>query len=288
MTEELTSTIVHEIIQKRPVAAHKGNFGRVLVIAGNPQFGGAGIMAATAAINAGAGLVTLATDPINFTALHSRTPEAMVIDWHDDAQLALAIEQADVILIGPGLGTDELAVHLVKKTFTTIKTAQKLVVDGSALKVMAENNLVFPLNIFSVATPHQGEWEVLSGIKLSYQDNLSLNNVQRSILNINVLVLKQHHTLIMSELGEFHLGIGGPYMAVGGMGDTLAGIIAAFIAQFPNAIKATEAAVYVHSAIADQMAQHSYIVKPSIIADFLPNYMARIKNNLVEPENPTN
>lgn len=280
MTEELTATIVHEIIQKRPNNSHKGNFGRVLIIAGNQQFGGAGLMATAATVNAGAGLVTLATDPVNLTALHVRTPEAMFIDWHDDAELSSAIEKSDVILIGPGLGTDEFAIRLVKKTFALAKGNQRLVVDGSALTVMAQNNLVFPLNVFSVATPHQGEWELLSGIKLAYQDNMSLNNVQRSILNANTLVLKQHHTIVMSDHREFQLKLGGPYMAVGGMGDTLAGIIAAFLAQFTNATKATEAAVYVHSAIAEQMAHHSYVVKPTIIADFLPNYMVQIKSNL--------
>ena len=280
--QELTSTIVHEVIQKRPANSHKGTFGRVLVIAGNAQYGGAGIMAATAAVNAGAGLVTLASDPVNRSALHARTPEAMFIDWNDEQALRTAIDAADVVLIGPGIGTNAFAVKLVRTTLLAIGKKHRLVIDGSALTVIAENHLVFPLNVYSVATPHQHEWEVLSGIKMSYQDNMDLLRVQRSILNIDTLVLKQFHTLVLSEGREFELPIGGPYMAVGGMGDTLAGIIAAFLAQFPNQVKATEAAVYMHSAIADQMAGHSYVVKPSILADFIPNYMANIKNNIVE------
>jgi hydroxyethylthiazole kinase-like uncharacterized protein yjeF len=267
MLSELKSEILHEVILRRPDDSHKGNFGRVLLIGGNIQYGGAILMATQATVGSGAGLTTVATDLINLTALRSRTPEAMFVDWRNDEQLTTAIQTNDVILIGPGLAS--------------VNKDQILIADGSALTVMAEHNLTFPRDTFTVATPHQMEWARLSGVQLNYQDNHQLNEVQRQILNLNVLVLKQHHTLIYTETEQKQLQIGGAYQATGGMGDVLAGIVAGFAGQFKaNTTKAVEAAVYAHSAIAQEMAGHSYVVKPTFIADSLPNYMARIQSNL--------
>ena len=281
MLSELKSEILHEVILRRPDDSHKGNFGRVLLIGGNIQYGGAILMATQATVGSGAGLTTVATDLINLTALRSRTPEAMFVDWRNDEQLTTAIQTNDVILIGPGLGTDEFATQMVRKVLASVNKDQILIADGSALTVMAENNLTFPRDTFTVATPHQMEWARLSGVQLNYQDNHQLNEVQRQILNLNVLVLKQHHTLIYTETEQKQLQIGGAYQATGGMGDVLAGIVAGFAGQFKaNTTKAVEAAVYAHSAIAQEMAGHSYVVKPTFIADSLPNYMARIQSNL--------
>ena len=234
MLSELKSEILHEVILRRPDDSHKGNFGRVLLIGGNIQYGGAILMATQATVGSGA-----------------------------------------------GLGTDEFATQLVRKVLASVNKDQILIADGSALTAMAENNLTFPRDTFTVATPHQMEWARLSGVQLNYQDNHQLNEVQRQILNLNVLVLKQHHTLIYTETEQKQLQIGGAYQATGGMGDVLAGIVAGFAGQFKaNTTKAVEAAVYAHSAIAQEMAGHSYVVKPTFIADSLPNYMARIQSNL--------
>ena len=281
MVSELKSDILHEVILRRPDQSHKGDYGRVLLIGGSVQFGGAILMASQASIGAGAGLTTVATDQANLTALHARTPEAMFIDWQDSDQVVENIKKSDVIVIGPGLGTDQQAVDLVKRVFATGTQDQILVVDGSALTIMAENHLMFPRKPYTIATPHQMEWARLSGIQLNYQTEHQLNEVQRQILNLDVLVLKQHHTLIYAQNELRQLMIGGAYQATGGMGDVLAGTIGGFVGQFKNNhLKAVEAAVYAHSMIAQEMASHSYVVKPSFIADALPNYMARIQSNL--------
>ncbi|MDR3189665.1 MAG: NAD(P)H-hydrate dehydratase [Lactobacillaceae bacterium] len=282
MITELKSDILHEVIQKRPVDSNKTNFGRVLLIGGNKSLGGAILLAAAATVNAGAGLTTVATDPTNIAALHVRTPEAMAIDWNDAQQLGEQLEKSDVILIGPGLGRDDLALQLLQTVIFGVHKNQKLIVDGDGLTLMAQNNIFFPTNTYSIATPHQGEWESLSNIMVKYQSNMmEMNELQRQNLNLDVLVIKQHHTLIMSEDRQMQLQIGGPYQATGGMGDTLAGMVAGFVAQFAEPRRATEAAVYAHTAIAEQLAAHNWVVKPSLVADFLPNYMSSIQTNLV-------
>ena len=92
----LTEDILYRVIKKRAKDSHKGTYGRVLIIGGTAQFGGAVIMNALAAVNSGAGLVTVATDPSNFTALHRSLPEAMVVDFNED--LTEYIKKSDVVL----------------------------------------------------------------------------------------------------------------------------------------------------------------------------------------------
>lgn len=281
MTAELNSEILHEVFQKRAVNTHKGDYGRVLLIGGNKYLGGAILMAASASVDSGAGLTTVATDATNIGPLHARTPEAMALDWADTVALAEQLEKSDVILVGPGMGTDEFAVQLLKTVLFGVTAKQILVVDGSAITMMAEHNLSFPLNTFTIATPHQGEWERLSNVMIKYQEDIpEMTELQRQNLNIDVLVLKKYHTQVISNDRHVELRIGGPFQATGGMGDTLAGMIAGFVGQFPEPRRATEAAVYAHSAIAEQLAGHNWVVKPSFVSSFIPNFIASIQTNL--------
>ena len=93
-------------IPKRKVLTHKGDYGRILLIGGNQNMGGSIMMAARACVYSGGGLTTVATHNTNHTALHSRCPEAMVSDINDIKRLTKLIDNADSILIGPGLGLD--------------------------------------------------------------------------------------------------------------------------------------------------------------------------------------
>ena len=280
MVTELKADILHEVIQKRPTATNKTNFGKLLLIGGNQQYGGAILMAASAAVNSGAGLVTVATHADNITALHVRNPEAMALDWSDQGAVLDHVRKSSVVLIGPGLGNSDAAVELLRSTMRAMRENQALILDASALGIIADKHVMIPNNVFTIATPHQGEWAKLSSVMVAYQDSMELNDLQRKTLNIDVLVLKKYHTVILSENRQMQLLIGGPYQATGGMGDTLAGLIAGFVGQFAEPRRATEAAVYAHSAIAQELAEHNWVVRPSFISDFVPNYMARINTNL--------
>ena len=98
----LSADILKEVITPRPVQSYKGTFGRCVLIGGNDQFGGAILMATMAAIYGGTGLVTVATDPINITALRTRLPEAMAIDYQNFDQLDALIASANSSVVGPG------------------------------------------------------------------------------------------------------------------------------------------------------------------------------------------
>ena len=265
---KLTQEILEQTITKRANATHKGDYGRILIIGGTEQYGGAVIMNALAAVNSGSGLVTVATHPSNFTALHSHLPEAMVTDYTQD--LTAFITKADVVLIGSGLG-EQLAI--LTATLNSVRSDQILILDGSALTLLAEHQLDLP-DARIVLTPHEMEWQRLSQIEIAEQTPAKNLAALATFKPSPILVLKKYQTEIYTADQVFQLTIGGPYQATGGMGDTLAGIIAGFSGQFRTSLEqAVLAAVYVHSAIADDLARERYVVLPTQISAEIPKFM---------------
>lgn len=241
--------------------------------------GGAAIMAGSAAVHAGAGLVTIATARENLTAVHSVIPEAMFVDYQDAPQFISLIKGVDVIVLGPGLGNDSIAEKVIQTVFTNIASNQTLIIDGSAITLVAQNAALkdaIPTNAHVVYTPHQMEWQRLSGIPISEQNNTHRNQEAQQSLNATV-ILKKHHSEIYFSNGEIRkLMVGGPAMATGGMGDTLTGILAAFIAQFDASFEdRIQAAVFTHSKIADKLAEEKYVVLPTDIISHLQSFMRR-------------
>ncbi|GAX48377.1 hypothetical protein RsY01_1999 [Lactococcus reticulitermitis] len=270
LMKKLTQAILEQTITKRANATHKGDYGRILIIGGTEQYGGAVIMNALAAVHSGAGLVTVATHPSNFTALHSHLPEAMVTDYTQD--LTSFIRSADVILIGSGLGEQ---LTILTTTLSSVTPEQILILDGSALTLLAEHQLNLP-DARVVLTPHQMEWQRLSRLEIAEQTPENNLTALATFPAQTILVLKKCHTQIYTENDSFELTIGGPYQATGGMGDTLAGMIAGFVGQFHVSLEnAVLAAVYAHSAIADDLARERYVVLPTQISAELPKLMHR-------------
>ena len=274
--EKLTDKILHDVIKPRPEHSFKGTFGKVTLVGGNRNFGGAIIMAATAAVCAGAGLVTVCTDQSNSGALHSQLPEAMFADFTNDDQVASLVAAATTVVVGPGLGDDDQSLHILKNVFAHISSEQNVVIDGSAITLMAREHLTAPQGNV-IYTPHEMEWQRLSGIKIADQTP-ERNRAARDQLNATV-VLKKHHTEIYAADQTYQLTIGTPAQAVGGMGDTLAGMVGGFVAEFhQNPLKAVLAAVYAHSAIAENIAKNQYIVLPHQISRALPVFMKKMES----------
>ncbi|WP_412988331.1 NAD(P)H-hydrate dehydratase [Pediococcus siamensis] len=268
----ITEKLVSKTIKKRASNTHKGSFGRVLTVGGNAQFGGAIILSSSAAVYSGCGLVTTATDPTNFASLHARLPEAMVIDFNAGQELTEMLAKVDAVVIGPGLGEDAKALQTLTLVFKTIRAEQILIIDGSAIDLIASHHLALP-NAKLIFTPHEMEWQRLSGIPIGQQSEAK-NKVVQQELN-GIVVLKKHHTEIYTDEKTFQLHLGGPEMATGGMGDTLTGMIAAFSTQFSSElVAAVVSATYVHSFIADQLGKTQYVTLPHQIIEHIPQAMA--------------
>ncbi|MBO0410512.1 NAD(P)H-hydrate dehydratase [Enterococcus hulanensis] len=271
---QLNEKILHKVITKRPEISHKGTFGRVVLIGGNQQYGGAIIMSAEACIKSGAGLTTVVTAEKNHSALHARLPEAMVLAFWETTMIYQVLEKADVVLIGPGLGLDKTALTLLKGVLKSQKEQQWLVIDGSAISLFSEYNLTLKHPEQTVFTPHQAEWERLSGLSFIQQTDEN-NRAKQALLGAKI-VLKSHRTTIYDEaIAYYQNPLGNPGMATGGTGDTLAGMITGFLAQFEKNIDTIGAAVYLHSLIGDELAKDHYVVLPTSISEALPRYMKK-------------
>lgn len=273
---EITEDILTKVIKKRPSDSHKGNYGRILLIGGSENYGGAIIMAAEAALNSGAGLISVATHAVNLDALHARNPEVMFIDWRD-RNLVNLMKKMDVIVCGPGLGTGTFAWQLMSTICQNVSQNQTLVLDASALDMIAQDKNLIPKQAsLVILTPHQMEWQRLSQIRIPFQtDSANLSALKKIFPTQNaILVLKSNHTHIYTKTDQIFVNpLGNPGMATGGMGDTLAGIIGGFTAQFGNNLDSVLAAVFIHSLAGDKIAENNYVVRPTTISALLPQLM---------------
>ena len=275
----IDQALLEKVIIERCRHSHKGDYGRLLLLGGTYPYGGAIIMSAIAAVKSGAGLVTVGTDKENIPALHSLLPEAMAFSLQDQQLLKEQLEKAEVVLLGPGLREDAFGEELVKRVCDSLRKDQILIADGGALGILAKGQLPFPSSQL-ILTPHQKEWERLSGIVLDHQNKETTARALSTFPQGTILVEKGPATRIW-KAGQpeyYQLEVGGSYQATGGMGDTLAGMIAGFAGQFHQVslYERVVVATYLHSAIAQELAQENYLVLPTEISKALPKTMKKI------------
>lgn len=275
----IDQALLEKVIIERCRQSHKGNYGRLLLLGGTYPYGGAIIMAALAAGKSGAGLLTVGTDKDNITALHSHLPEAMAFSLDDKELLTEQLEKAEVVLLGPGLRDDAFGEELIKQVFRSLSKNQILLMDGGALTILANTKLAFPPSQ-CILTPHQKEWEKLSGIAIEKQKEAATASALISFPQGTILVEKGPATRIwqVGQSDYYQLQVGGPYQATGGMGDTLAGMIAGFAGQFQQAslYERVVVATHLHSAIAQELSQENYVVLPTEISHEIPKMMKKI------------
>lgn len=228
----------------RSAVAHKGQFGHVLLIGGDRGFGGAILLSAQSALRSGAGLVSLATRNEHVPAALARLPEAMVLGTSSANQLMGLLGQASVLVVGPGLGQGAWGRSLLS---AAANAALPQVWDADALNLLARGGVNLPKDC--VITPHPGEAARLLGISTAevQADRLS---VARALSQrfAAVTVLKGAGSLIASPDGRvFRCDRGHPAMATAGLGDVLAGLLGALLAQGMATFEAAALAVWLHA-----------------------------------------
>lgn len=273
---QITKEKVQSFIPKREKESYKGTFGRVLVVGGNENMGGAAILTASASVYSGAGLVTVATHPVNQSALHARLPEAMFVPTTDLNQLKETLPSMDVVIIGPGLGRNEASLDILQTVYENSTDEQVVIVDGDAIYLHVNEEWSEP-KAQLVFTPHLGEWRTLTGLSPDVE-NEEENKEHVKRLDAHV-VLKKDRTEVYYEEELWKNTAGNPSMATGGMGDTLAGMIGGFLAQFPNRKHALLSAVFVHSYIADKLSVTHYVTLPTHIIEEIPKAMKELAKN---------
>ncbi|MDD8012521.1 MAG: NAD(P)H-hydrate dehydratase [Acidobacteriota bacterium] len=222
------------LLARRPRAAHKGEFGHALVVAGSAEKPGAGILASYAVLKSGAGLCTAAVPPQNRDLSVLAHPEVMTLPFKKPEDISNRLDDFSCVLAGPGLGETPDTLRIVAMLLQKAKSP--LVLDADALNVLASQAELLkgrsqrPL----VLTPHPGEFARLTGKSVVDIQRERLTLARDYALKRGVyLVLKGHHTLTVSPQGRVWVNpTGNPGMATAGSGDVLGGMIAGLIAQF--------------------------------------------------------
>ncbi|WP_268799307.1 NAD(P)H-hydrate dehydratase [Pseudomonas huanghezhanensis] len=248
----------------RPRTAHKGMFGRVLVMGGDYGFGGAALLATESTLRSGAGMVTLGTRPEHVSAALTRFPEVMSAGISSANQLMKLIEAATVLVVGPGMGQHSWGRSLLSAA-ANAERAQ--VWDADALNLLAEGFVQLPQGC--VITPHPGEAARLLGISTKdiQADRPSAARALARKFNA-VCVLKGTGSLVVNPDGDLALcDRGHPAMATGGLGDVLSGVIGALMAQKMSAFDAACLAVWLHATAGEQLGSFG---RGLVAADLIP------------------
>ncbi|UNK43528.1 NAD(P)H-hydrate dehydratase [Luteimonas sp. S4-F44] len=239
-------------LRPRPRNSHKGISGRVLVVGGDHGMGGAVMLATEAALRAGAGLVSVATQAAHVAPLLVRSPEAMARRIDNTSTLAHLLDAADVVALGPGLGRGAWGHGVYDEV---LGSGRPLVLDADALRLLAAMPRALPPG--TVLTPHPGEAGRLLGAAAADIQRDRPAAVRRLAAQTGaVVVLKGAGTLVCAPGGTpWLIAAGNPGMATGGMGDALTGVIAALRAQGLDPESAAACGALLHAAAGDVAAR---------------------------------
>ena len=243
---------VASMLKPRGKFAHKGNFGRALLIAGSQGMAGASVLAARACLRSGVGLLTVHIPFCNNFIVQTSVPEAMTEIDINDVRFSCATDTDDyqAVGIGPGLGKAGDTEAALLEQIESCQTP--MVVDADALNLLGEHrSYIGRLPKGSILTPHPKELERLVGkCQNSYERLTKARELARSA-GVHIL-LKGAYSVIIAPSGKCWFNpTGNPGMATGGSGDVLTGVVLALLAQGYDAETAARMAAYVHGLAGD-------------------------------------
>ena len=251
---------------KRSAVAHKGDFGRIFILAGSRGMTGAAHLAGMAALRSGAGLVTIGIPDAVYLVLARRDSELMIRPLPSTPKGTLSLKGfreiehfcagQSVLAIGPGLSQHSTTQKLILKVLQNVTLS--LVIDADGLNALKGHlEVLKACRGRAILTPHPGEFCRVFGGKL---DDSNVTRKKRALDAAkrcgSVIVLKGHRTVVATPEGDCHINTtGNPGMATAGSGDVLTGTIAALVGQgLPN-FEAACLGVYIHGLAGDQVAQ---------------------------------
>lgn len=288
--EAIDLQVVKPFFKERDKNSHKGTFGHLLIIAGSKGKNGAAILCAKGALKAQAGLVTVATpESISFT-IPTALPEAMTLPLPETKEGTISIKafekiegfikNIDAIAIGPGLTTNEETKNLVKSIYKEIKLP--MVVDADAINAFSDDIEELKRKpAIRILTPHPGELSRIFKKKTGEILEKRYETITDFSKEFNLITcLKGYKSIISDPKGFLRINTsGGPYMAQGGSGDVLTGIVGALLARGIEAFDAISVALFWHGLSAFRaFSEKGYGVVASEVSDYLPLVEAEIRN----------
>ncbi len=270
--QNLEWQLLSQEFAKRDPAAHKGDFGHVLVVGGDYGMPGAARLVAESALRVGAGLVSVATRAEHVAIITADCPEIMCHAIQKIADLQPLLQNASVIAVGPGLGKGEWSRELLE---AVLAVSKPIVIDADGLNILSE----LPCRKDNwILTPHPGEAaRLLHCTPAQIQADRSLSAKKLNDKYGGIIVLKGAGTLIQAENeSPFICNAGNPGMATGGMGDVLTGVISGLLAQRFPLLSAAKIGVLIHALAGDQAANNAG-QRGMIASDLMP-YLRQLVN----------
>ena len=267
-------------LPERKQKSHKGSFGKVLNIAGSPNFIGAAYLSSISALKVGCGYVALASCPSALQAVAAKTPDIVLVPIK---QVKNVIKNYDVVSFGCGFSTEAPAVLMFKSIMTELAILDlPVILDADAINLLAKfKKIVLPDRL--ILTPHPKEASRLLGKDVSE----ILANPEDAATEISLnfkctTILKMHNTVICSKKLNYYTNTtGNSALAKAGTGDVLCGMIAGFLAQGMKTFDACKTAVYLHGKAGELASEDltEYSVLASELLDYIPKAIKELSNN---------
>lgn len=279
---------VRRVIKRRSEYAHKGDSGRLLVIAGSKRYSGSAGLCGLAALRTGVDLVTVMTPAVIAGALQAYSPDLIVRsapgDYFGRSSLKMLVEllqQSDAVALGPGLALESETVDFVGGCVEACKKrGVPMVIDADAIKALRGRHDSFS-SMKVVLTPHAGEFKILTGVQVpaevedGWKGRIAIVQNWASKLSVTIL-LKGHYDIVSNGERTKVNRTGNPGMTVGGTGDVLTGIAGAFLAWGNESFEAAAAAAFLNGSVGDYVSTFKgYHLLASDLVSALPTMMAR-------------
>lgn len=277
-TKSILNDDILKFIPKRQKNAHKGTYGKVLIIAGSEGMSGAAYFSSLAAYRAGAGMVKILSPEANRLILQTSLPEALLTSYNpqsifDDREsfrelITKEVSWSSIIVIGPGLGSEDYVKILLEEVLS--QAYVPIIIDADAINTIAKYPYLeqyFTENI--ILTPHLKEMERLSGTSLEIIERDMLGTACDYCENHDIsLILKSFETVIVSKDKIYINNTPAPALAKAGSGDILVGILAAMFCLGLEDGLALALAVYIHN-LAARIASKKYSEHGTITRDII-------------------
>ncbi len=254
--KELTADYLKSFLKGRDNNSHKGCYGHLLIVAGCQDMPGAAVLATSAALQSGCGLVTLHSTRRALDSAAVNCPSAMLSQDSGDcfSQLPRDLSRYNAVCIGPGLGKAACTLKAFSELLEYCNTSgTPMLIDADALNLLAENPVqMAKIPEGSILTPHPGELKRLLDSVNAGTDITVLNGKCRS-----VIIAKGYHSHIIQPGGDVFINpTGGPSLAKAGSGDVLTGLTAGLMARGYSAIEASLLGTWIHGATGDILSQN--------------------------------
>lgn len=276
----LNHSDVLRILPDRDPFAHKGNFGKILLLCGSKGFTGAAALAAMGALRCGAGLVYLGVPESIYEIEAIKLTEPVIFPLPDTNgsfgqqavdKILSRLQGMDAVLIGPGIGRTDGTFAVVKAVLESYN--RPVVLDADGINVLSEHiDLLRGRTGPTVLTPHDGEFARIGGILTKDRAQAAMAFAQETK---SIILLKGHRTVITDGRMCYLNQTGNPGMAVGGSGDVLAGMITALIGQGISPLEAAACGAWLHGAAGDICAKEigQYGMLPTDMLQVLPRLL---------------